>query len=122
MAFFYLAGKKVKITPKVLTDIIVCDQISKNREGDFIFRRGYFYRHGMDSGMFAARIERDIKAQLPGVAFTVTGDGDHWAPFRGGDSVKQGSHFWVTVHFHEALTVTKEVPVQSLLPALIYNI
>lgn len=106
--FLSAEGREVKITAKILADVIIADQISQNRDGNFVFRRGYFYRHGMDSSSFARRIENDIIQNFPGVAFTMLENGDHWAPFRGGDTVKQGSHFWVVVNFHNAPQAEKE--------------
>jgi len=74
---------------------INADQISKDREGNFVFRQGYYYRNGMDSSKFAGRIDKEL-TQV-GIPHEIVGDGDHWAAFKGGAKVAQQSHFWVKV-------------------------
>lgn len=71
----------------------VADTVGKKKDGTFIIRRGYFYRHGMNCQQFAAVVAQAIKAH--GFDCQVVECGDHWAPFRGGATVAQGSHFWV---------------------------
>lgn len=51
------------------------DSVSK-RAGVFIARRGYFYRHGATSEMYAKMVEKN--------GFEVIEHGDHYAAFRGG--------------------------------------
>jgi hypothetical protein len=68
------------------------DLISKNRKGNYIFRRGYFYRMGGDSSNFAEA----LKAQLYRMNFNaeLIDHGDHWVAFNGGASVAKQSHFY----------------------------
>ncbi len=90
-----------KITTAFLRDNIMCDSIGKKRDGSghFVFRRGYFYRHGIDQHKFAKRISFEL-SEL-GIDHKIVDCGDHWAPFRGGASIAQSSHFWVQVEIIE---------------------
>lgn len=91
---------------------ISADQISKNKAGNFIFRKGYYYRHGMDSQQYADRISKNLTAL--GIKFQVLGDGDHWASFKGGAGVKQNSHWWVEVKIlNDATSPIEETGVLS---------
>jgi len=80
-------------TLKLVRDAVMCDSVGKNKEGNIVCRRGYFYRMGDAANNFAARISSELTKA--GVKHTVVNQGDHWAAFRGGQSVKAGSHFWV---------------------------
>ena len=66
----------------------IADTVRKQRNGRYIARKGFFYRHGFSGEQFAMKIE----VALPGV--TVTGCGEVWKDFRGGASVANQSHFW----------------------------
>jgi hypothetical protein len=65
------------------------DMLSKNREGNYIARRGFFYTNGMSADLLAKK----IKEEIPEIAIVKTWE--KWTPFKGGSSVKQGSHFGV---------------------------
>lgn len=69
------------------------DQVSKNKAGNWVIRRGFFYRHGATAESEAQK----VREAFPGV--TIIGSGDHWAPFKGGASIKTSSHFWVEFKF-----------------------
>lgn len=67
------------------------DTIGRNKDGNIVLRRGFFYTHGMNSSKFAdACIKRLAGA---GIATRVVQLDDVWKPFRGGATVAQGSHF-----------------------------
>lgn len=69
------------------------DSVGQKKDGTIVVRRGYFYRHGMDSARFATTVAQLLSAaDLPVV---MTEHGDHWTAFRGGASVANSSHFWV---------------------------
>ena len=68
------------------------DTVSRNKDGNIVIRRGYFYRNGMDGQKFGERIMEKL-----GGAVTLVECGDHWAPFRGGASVARSSHFYAVV-------------------------
>ena len=69
----------------------LADTVGTNKAGNIVARHGYFYRHGNDEEKFANRISESLKSA--GIEHEVVDKGDHWAPFRGGASVAQGSHF-----------------------------
>ena len=75
-----------------LRDNVIADQISRNREGNIVFRRSYYYRHGQDAQSFANYIQQQLQAlnlnaQL--VHFV-----DNYRNFRGGASIANSSHFY----------------------------
>ena len=88
-----------KLTGPYLADRVICDQVGKLRDGsgNFRFRTGYYYRHGQDASTHASYISKQLSDL--NLDHEVVDKGDHWAPFRGGSSVAQGSHFWVVVKF-----------------------
>jgi len=82
------------ITSKEIKALLQCrfDSIGKNKAGNFVLRRGYFYRNGMDSDKFAANI-----MTILGDRVTLIASGDCWKPFRGGATLANSSHFWVEI-------------------------
>lgn len=82
-----------KMTASKLHEIIGFDHISKHK-GVFKVYRGYFYRMGMDERKLSAEV--DARLTKAGIAHTMLDCGDHFAVFRGGDSIQKGSHFWAT--------------------------
>ncbi len=84
-----------KITAKELEEKVsgFDGVVVRRKAGEVKFGRGYFYRHGSSYLGFAARIEKELKKEFPG-RFTLKNCGDHFAAFRGGDSLWKGSHFW----------------------------
>lgn len=83
-----------------------CDQVSKLKDGAFIARRGFFYRMGMDSEQFKAKIERALTTFFNGKKsmFTITDYGEHWAASRGGSSLARSSHWYVKFKINEEET------------------
>jgi len=73
---------------------MVADTVGKNK-GEIVARRGFFYRHGMTSEKFADRVNAAL--EKAGVPERVREHGEKWAAFRGGQTVAQGSHFWVKI-------------------------
>ena len=71
-----------------IKNLLDADSISKR--GDIItIRKGYFYRMGQSTQSF---IDKVIKA-FPNAE--IIDSGDHYASFRGGSSIAQGSHWFV---------------------------
>jgi len=69
------------------------DALTKNRVGNFVARRGFFYRLSWDANKFMMKVSDGLtRLALPHL---VVSKGEKWAPFRGGQSVAQGSHWWV---------------------------
>ena len=78
------------------------DQTSRDKEGNFIFRKGYYYRMGADSEQFAARVKDTL--ETAGLNVEIIGHGDHFASFKGGAGVKANSHFWVKARVTDAVS------------------
>lgn len=76
-------------------DLMGADHVAKSSDGTFIFRRTYFYSHGGSSEKFAAKVDNMLTAI--GIAHEIVDHGDHYAPFRGGASIKTSQHWWVKV-------------------------
>jgi hypothetical protein len=87
--------KKPSLTLKQIKQILLnahlrCDTIGKNKVGNFVARRQFFYTHGYDSKKFADAIAAILSGKIE-----VVNHGEHWAAFRGGASTAQSSHWWV---------------------------
>lgn len=83
-------------TAKQVKDAVTADAKGFSpKTGTWTFRRAFFYRHGGSAESFAARVSEQMTAA--GVKHTVVNQGEHNAAFRGGQSVKAGSHWWVEV-------------------------
>ena len=65
------------------------DTLSKNKAGNYVARKSFFYTHGQTAEGFADK----IKAVYPNAE--IVDKGSQWKAFKGGASVAQGSHFWV---------------------------
>jgi len=92
------------ISVKEIRELGIADTVSK-KQGIYTLRREFFYRNGMDADKFAANIKR----ALPGIE--ILSFGEHWAPFRGGASTANSSHWWVK--FKEAEPVRPASPART---------
>lgn len=71
------------------------DQISRDREGFIVVRRGFFYPHGLTAEGFRNNVEgKLIKARLQD-KFSLHDFGEVWKAFKGGASISRQSHWWV---------------------------
>jgi len=84
------------LTLAQVKDRVQADSIGRRKDGTIIVRQGYFYRNGMTAEKYAG-----IVAKLVPDA-TVVNFGDKWAPFRGGASLANSSHFWVVLSTTES--------------------
>lgn len=80
------------VTIKEIRELGLGDSVGKNKAGNIVVRRGYFYRHGMDSAKYAERVLAAL-----GDRAVLVDHGDVWRAFRGGASVANSSHFWVEI-------------------------
>ena len=74
--------------------ILNADTISK-RNGIITARWGFFYRHGRDAYYYMNKVKELIKNA------EIIDFGEHWAPFRSGESVANQSHWWVKFKIKE---------------------
>lgn len=73
---------------------MVADTLGRSK-GDIVARRGFFYKHGMTSEKFADLVNEAL--EKAGCVERVVEHGTKEAGFRGGQTVAQGSHFWVRI-------------------------
>ena len=78
----------------ILRNNINVDLVSKNKAGNFIFRRGYYYRMGCDSDNLAAALLTQISNL--GLTAKLIEHGDQFTSFKPGVSVARNSHFYAT--------------------------
>jgi hypothetical protein len=69
------------------------DMISRKRNGNILFRKGYFYRFNQNEESLANSIIEQLTTV--GLKARVVDSGDHWAPFKGSAPVAKQSHFYV---------------------------
>ena len=90
-----VAEAKAPSVIQTIRDNISVDEISKDREGNLIFRRGFFYTNNGSAEQFAARIDNELtNLNIP---HTIVDKGQVWRPFKGGATTKSQSHWWVKV-------------------------
>jgi len=90
-----VAEAKAPSVIQTIRDNISVDEISKDREGNLIFRRGFFYTNNGSAEQFAARIDNELtKLNIP---HTIVDKGQVWRPFKGSATTKSQSHWWVKV-------------------------
>ena len=82
-----------KTVMSILKENVCCDMISKNKASNYVFRRSYFYRIGSPVSFCES-----VKIQLEqlGLSYELVDFGDHWASFKGGASIANGSHLYAT--------------------------
>ena len=67
--------------------------LSKNKAGNYVIRKGYFYKMGMSAEIIAEK----LKEKFPDVEIVNTWD--ILKPFRGGATTANSSHFGVEFRF-----------------------
>ena len=77
-----------------LQEIIGFDHVSKSK-GLFTIRKSFFYRHGYNSEKMVAKVKGRLDNAK--IKYNIVDHYEHWAPFRGSDSIAKGSHFAVVV-------------------------
>lgn len=61
--------------------------------GVYTYRVGFFYTFGRNR--CSIRDNLITALNKAGIYVTIIDSGEQWKPFRGGDTLKQGSHWWV---------------------------
>ena len=97
--------KPVTLNPKTMTApelarlVGMGGECVSKRLGEFTLRTGYYYRPAVGGktasvlDVFASKLAKLRET----FAMNVVGYGDRNVPVRGGDTVAQGSHYWVRV-------------------------
>lgn len=79
---------------KELFALGAADQVSRNKLGHIILRKGYFYRKSTAES-WAEKITNILKHH--NIAETVNVIEDHWYPFKGGAPLSKQSHFYIEI-------------------------
>ena len=82
-------------TLKQIKEVVFADQISRQKDGSVMFRRGYYYHHGQTAKGFQAKISASLNAA--GIDHRVVACGDFWVKNDGGASIARSSHFYVRI-------------------------
>ena len=82
------------------------DQISKDKAGNIVLRKGYYYRPKYDVSAWATVILAKMKNA--GFDLELVQDDDIWKPFRGGSTIARQSHYLVKVREASPQGVTEE--------------
>lgn len=69
--------------------------VGKNKLGQIVVRRGFFYRHGKTSQDWVNTVSNALTAAK--VEFNVVSAGEVWKAFRGGSTVANSSHWYVVL-------------------------
>lgn len=80
--------KKVSKNEEIRS-ILRANTVRKNKNGNYVARWVYFYKMGKTVETCRKLIEENLPNCI------IIDSGDHFAAFRGGQSVAQGSHFYV---------------------------
>lgn len=70
--------------------------VSRNRNGNIVARRSFFYRNGKTSADFDAYVRDVLNQSGLENKYHVVESGEVWKTFKGGSSVARSSH-WFTV-------------------------
>lgn len=85
---------KVSIVKKALeSQGVHPSQVSRNKAGHIIVRKGYYYHLGASGESWGNRVKTALQAQ--GVAYTVIDVYDHFTSFNAGAPVAKQSHFGI---------------------------
>jgi len=71
------------------------DSIGKRKDGRFVFRRGFFFRLGIDAAIFKSEIMHQIASA--GLQGHCVDHGEVIKAFSGGASLANSSHWFVIV-------------------------
>lgn len=80
------------------------DTVGRNKAGNYVLRRGYYWGVTKDGSEFAESMAQ--KARAAGLNVDIVDSGNHYVAFRGNATVKQGSHWWVELRVTEKEQVT----------------
>lgn len=81
---------------KELTDTY--DQISTLRNGNLMFRQGFFYKNGLSAEHLAGCVSRNLTQM--NIKHGIVNQGEVWKNWKGGGTIAQGSHWYVEVKLY----------------------
>jgi hypothetical protein len=71
------------------------NSFGRNKAGNIVIRKGFYYTNGCTSCSFARIIEQQMEGA--GRPIKVLDHGEVWKPFKGGSGVASQSHWWVEI-------------------------
>jgi hypothetical protein len=82
---------------KALSERIPCDSLGKNKEGNYVARRGFYYTMGKTADHYEKTVRNNFPMSINRVQYDieVVKRGEYTAPFRGNATVKNSSHWYV---------------------------
>ena len=73
----------------------LADSVGKKRDGSFVIRRGFYYRHGQDAEGYKIAVCKKLNDS--GLDYSLKDYGEHFTSFRGGASISNQSHWFVEI-------------------------
>lgn len=71
------------------------DEVAKRKDGTYIARRGFYYRHGQTIDTFIEYVTKTFPSAV------IVDSGEVWKAFKGGASLRNQSHWFVAFKFPE---------------------
>jgi len=71
------------------------ETVGKNKDGNIVVRKGFFYTHGASAESFAHVVR--LKLRAAGLKAEVVESGEVWRPFRGGANTANSSHWFAVL-------------------------
>lgn len=84
-----LSAMPKPMNTKDVKELLHLDHVSCSK-GVFKVKKEFYYRHGFSS----EKLAEYVKAKIPAAVIECHGEVDK--PFKGGASISNSSHFWVT--------------------------
>lgn len=84
------------LTVKQVRDVLdySVDTVGKNKDGEIVVRKGFFYTHGRTAESFGANCLKQLRDA--GINANLIEVNEVWKPFRGSASTANSSHFSAT--------------------------
>lgn len=92
-------AKAPSVIQTIRNNVTGVDQLSRDSEGNLVFRKGFYYTNGNSADTFADRISNKLNEL--NIPHTIIDRGQVWKPFKGGATIKNQSHWWVKVKVGE---------------------
>lgn len=92
-------AKAPSVIQTIRNNVTGVDQLSRDSEGNLVFRKGFYYTFGDSADTFADRISNKLNEL--NIPHTIIDRGQVWKPFKGGATIKNQSHWWVKVKVGE---------------------
>lgn len=90
------------------------------RNNIYTFRKTYYYTNGGSPEKFAESIkQRVLELSKNRLTIEVVETGNHWAPFKGGASIRNSSHWWVKCRLVDNTDKVQVISLMTKQPVMI---